>query len=72
MPWPIVILRDNGWEACALESSAPYPTPAHDATFAERIRHYVEVHQYREISEKETRETGTNGKPFRVVFMEHV
>lgn len=72
MSWPIVILRDNGWEACVLESSAPYATPPYNATFEERIRHYVVVHQYREIREQETTETGADGRSFRVVTMERV
>jgi hypothetical protein len=72
MTWPVVILRDNGWEACVLESSAPYPTPPHNATFEERIHHYVAVHQYREIPEQEKTEIGADGKSFRVVTMERV
>jgi hypothetical protein len=70
MPWPIVILRDNGWEACLLESSAVVPVPAHDATFEQRIQHYVSNHSYREIKEQERTETDADGKKFRVVTME--
>lgn len=70
MPWPIVILRDNGWEACLLESSAVIPAPPHDATFEQRIQHYVLNHSYHEIKEQERTETNADGKKFRVVTME--
>jgi len=61
MPWPIVILRDNGWEPCVLESSAVVPAPAHDATFEQRIQHYVSNHSYHEIKEQERTETDADG-----------
>jgi hypothetical protein len=70
MRWPIVILRDNGWEACLLESSAIVPTPAYDATFEQRIQHYVFNHSYHEIKKQERTETDADGRKFRVVTME--
>ncbi len=70
LSWPVVILRDNGWEACLLESSAPYPTPALNATFEERIKHYEAVHQYRLVPGQERTEQRADGSSFRVVTME--
>jgi hypothetical protein len=70
MPWPVVILRDNGWEPCVLESSAPIPTPPYAATFDDRIQHYKSVHSYREIPERERTEKKDDGTSYRVVTME--
>jgi hypothetical protein len=71
IPWPIVILRDNGWEPCVLESSTVLAAPARDSTFEQRIQHYVSNHSYREIKERERTETDADGRKFRVVTMEH-
>ncbi len=68
--WPVVILRDNNeWEVCQI-CSRPIPAPPNEATFEERVRHYKNVHQYREIPARAQTET-VSGKTYKVVLMEH-